>query len=118
MPFLRCTEEHDYTVVVAEIVALSVDVSSSSLLAAGLHLVEFKTLFDWLHVSSHINSWVKEAIFERQLRTRSDSCCFINWNFSMSMQFLPLLGQTCSLSSQIDRVLMSVHGYYSRRRLL
>lgn len=36
--------------------------------------------FDWLHVPGNIDYLVKETVFERQLRTRGDSYCLINWH--------------------------------------
>lgn len=57
-----------------------IDVSSSIVPTASLDFVAFDKPFDRLHVYNHFDYLVKEAIFERRVRTHWDSCCFINWN--------------------------------------
>lgn len=53
---------------------------SSNLLTASLDFMALDKSLSRLHVYSHFDYWVKENIFERRLRTRGDSFCFINWH--------------------------------------
>lgn len=63
---------------IAEIVAQHLDGSLSNSLLACLDLVAFDKPFDRFCVYTHLDYWVKETIFGRQLKARGGSCCFIN----------------------------------------
>lgn len=58
MPFLRCTDEHDYIVCVAEIVAQNVGVSSGNLPDVSLNRVALTKRFDLFLVYSYFDYWV------------------------------------------------------------
>lgn len=107
---LRCTEEPGYIVLVAEIMALYVDISSINLLVACLHFLAFDKALHRLHVYSHFVCWLNETIFEPRLRDRGDGYCFINQHCVDVNAVFPYFLLDCLFFSQIGGVFMSVHG--------
>lgn len=78
MPVFCCNEDCSYNVRAADIVAPYVDVSSSNFSATSLDFMAFDKSSDQLYLYIQFVYWVEKTIFERRLRARGDSCCFIN----------------------------------------
>lgn len=101
MSFMRCKEKRRTIGRVAETVSQYVDIFSSSLPAACVDLMVFDRDWDWLHVYSNFDLWVKPAIFERRLRTCDHSCCYINWRCVHVYVVPPWFRRGCLFTSPV-----------------
>lgn len=85
---------------------------SSSLPATRSEFVVFDKCFDWLHLYIYFDYWEKETILERQLTSRGNSCCVINWCCAHFYDVSPLVCSGLFAPVQEWGLVMKIHGVF------